>query len=239
MNEPVFWLTKLILAHLLTDFILQPTSWIESRNTRHFASPHLYAHGGVTTIVALLFIGFRYWPVALIVGGTHVLIDGWKSYRGDQIAYFLIDQALHVLVIGLSWYATFFTLANLSWAWNQFNQVQIWIQITATIFLTAPAGIFIGQATKKWRNQLPDATSLASAGKWIGFFERVIIFVLVLNGQYEAIGLLIAAKSIIRFSDNDRTEIKTEYLLIGTLISISLAVLTGLLVVQLIGSLKP
>lgn len=239
MNEPVMWLTKLILSHLLTDFILQPTGWIESRNRRHLASPHLYAHGAVTAVVALLFIGFRYWPIALFIGGTHILIDAWKSYRSDQITYFLIDQALHAVVIALCWYATFFTPAHLSSLWDGFNQAPVWILITATLFLTVPAGIFIGQATKKWRNQLPNAASLASAGKWIGIIERVIILILVLKGQFEAIGLLIAAKSILRFSDNKRTEINTEYLLIGTLISISLAVITGLVVVQLIGNLKP
>ena len=237
MNEPVIWLTKLILSHLLTDFILQPTSWIQSRNARHFASPHLYAHSAVTATVALLFMGWNYWPVALIIAVTHLLIDGWKSYRSDHIAYFLADQALHAGVIIGCWYGVFYTPAHLRWVWDQFNQAQVWILLTAAVFLTVPAGIFIGQVTKKWRNQLPNAANLASAGKWIGIIERVIILALVLKGQFEAIGLLIAAKSIIRFSDNDRTEIKTEYLLIGTLISISLAVLTGLLVVRLLAEL--
>lgn len=46
--------------------------------------------------------------------------------------------------------------------------------------------------------------------------------------HYEALGLLIAAKSIIRFGDAQTKE--SEYVLAGTLLSISIAVFSGLLV---------
>ncbi|MEP6596821.1 MAG: DUF3307 domain-containing protein, partial [Ginsengibacter sp.] len=45
------WLIKLLLAHLLTDFILQPASWIENRNRKHFTSEKLYLHGVITALV--------------------------------------------------------------------------------------------------------------------------------------------------------------------------------------------
>ena len=57
---------------------------------------------------------------------------------------------------------------------------------------------------------------------------------LVLQNQYSAIGLLITAKGIIRFNEKDRQEVKTEYLVIGTLMSIGIAILTGLAVKMLI-----
>jgi hypothetical protein len=41
---------------------------------------------------------------------------------------------------------------------------------------------------------------------------------------------LVAAKGFIRYSEKDRPEIKTEYLVVGTLLSIGLALLTGLVV---------
>ncbi|HVZ56246.1 MAG TPA: hypothetical protein VG870_06270 [Chitinophagaceae bacterium] len=58
----------------------------------------------------------------------------------------------------------------------------------------------------------------------------LLIFIFVMENQFEAIGLLIAAKSILRFRENILTQNKTEYLLVGTLISLSLAILAGLLV---------
>ncbi|MBN8853294.1 MAG: DUF3307 domain-containing protein [Sphingobacteriales bacterium] len=39
------WLTKLLLSHLLTDFALQPYSWVRDRKEKHFASIKLYIHG--------------------------------------------------------------------------------------------------------------------------------------------------------------------------------------------------
>jgi hypothetical protein len=234
MEQPIIWLTKLILAHLLTDFMLQPTSWIVSRNTYHFASRHLYFHGFITALVAFIMLGIQYWWVALIILVTHILIDAWKSYQQDRIIYFLMDQCFHLLVILACWYFAFYTPALALTTFSRLNTVDMWAVVTAFVFLTIPAGVFIGQATKGWRNEIENFDSLANAGKWIGIIERVLILILVLKGQFEAIGLLIAAKSIIRFSEKDRTEIKTEYLLIGTLMSIGIAIITGVLVVQLI-----
>jgi hypothetical protein len=234
MMEPyILWLTKLVLAHLLTDFILQPTSWIESRNKKHFRSFQLYLHGLVTAVVALLFIGIDYWPVVLVILVTHILVDGWKSYRPANPLYFLIDQGLHFLVILSCWYFRFFRFDDLINSWNALNTKNNLIIITAYVFVTMPAAILIGQLTQKWREQITDAVTLGNAGKWIGIIERIIILTLVFHHQYEAIGLLIAAKSLLRFNETNRPEIKTEYLLIGTLISISLSIVTGLVALEL------
>jgi uncharacterized membrane protein len=229
----VIWLIKLILAHLLTDFILQPGRWIESRNQKHFRSVHLYLHGLVTALVALLLIGLHYWWVVLIVLVTHILIDGWKSYQPKETRYFLIDQGLHLLVILVCWYFIFLHSDDLISAWEVVTTKNIIIMITAYVFVTFPAGILIGQLTSKWREQIVDASALGNAGKWIGIIERVVILTLVFNHQYAAIGLLITAKSLLRFSEANRAEIKTEYLLIGTLISITIAILTGLIALKL------
>ena len=105
MGLYITWLTKLVLAHLLTDFVLQPSSWIRSRNSRHFSSPHLYLHGIVTAAVALLLIGYIYWKAVLAILATHILIDGWKSYQEDKPKYFLIDQALQLFGMPLAVFA--------------------------------------------------------------------------------------------------------------------------------------
>jgi hypothetical protein len=231
MTAAFIWLTKLILSHLITDFILQPKSWVDERTAKHFASPKLYLHGFITATLVFSITGFRYWLVAIIILVTHILIDGWKSYQKQTAIYFLIDQLLHLLVILGCWYFIFFTWDDVTTAWQQVNEnLSVWKTITVFIFLTAPAGILIGQLTKQWRDKLPEAENLANAGKWIGIVERIIILIFVLYGEYSAIGLLVAAKGIIRFNEKDRQEIKTEYLVIGTLLSIGLAIITGLVV---------
>lgn len=225
------WLLKLVLSHLLTDFVLQPKTWVEDRKQKHFASPKLYLHGIITAAVAWTFIGWRYWIVALVIMITHILIDGWKSYRKEKVLYFMADQLLHLAVIAGCWYFSFIQWSDVQQSWQLLStETSFWKTITAFAFVTTPAGILIGQLTNKWREKIEGAESLANAGKWIGIAERIIVLILVLHNQYAAIGLLITAKGIIRFNEKERPEIKTEYLVLGTLISIGLAIITGLLV---------
>ncbi len=225
------WLTKLILAHFVTDFLLQPKSWVDERTKKHFASPLLYLHGFVTAIVAFAITGFTYWQVGLVIFGTHIIIDGWKSYQKTNFTYFMVDQLLHLLVIIGCWYLTFLSSEKLNSAWQLLNKdLHIWKIVTAFVFVTTPTGILIGQFTKQWQDKIENADSLLNAGKWIGIIERIIVLIFVLKNDYAAISLLLAAKGIIRFNEKDRPEIKTEYLVIGTLLSICIAIVAGLVV---------
>ncbi|MEO6962735.1 MAG: DUF3307 domain-containing protein [Puia sp.] len=228
------WLIKVILAHLLTDFIFQPKTWIKERHAKHFRSGTLYLHGLLTALVAWTLTGWNYWPAALVILVTHIAIDAWKSYRKDSILIFLADQLLHLAVLLILFCYLFNRWDIYQLLWHRMNQTKnFWFLLTAFVFLTMPAGIFIGQFTKKWREKIKDAEGLADAGKWIGICERIIILIFVLLNQYAAIGLLVAAKGIIRFNEKDRPEEKTEYLVIGTLISMGVAIVTGLLIKSL------
>ncbi len=227
----IVWLTKLILSHLISDFILQPKSWVDDRTEKHFASGKLYQHGLVTGLLAWVMIGWQHWLVAIVILITHTLIDGWKSYQKPTVLYFLTDQLLHFMVIIGCWYFSFIKWQQVTDALQLLNQhPAFWKTVTAFVFLTTPTGILIGQFTSRWRNKIADAESLANAGKWIGIIERMVILIFVMQGQYSAIGLLVAAKGIIRFNERDRPEIKTEYLVVGTLLSICFAIVTGLLI---------
>lgn len=63
-------------------------------------------------------------------------------------------------------------------------------------------------------------------GRAIGALERALTLTLVLLGQYTAIGLIIAAKSLARFRALEDREF-AEYFLVGTLASLLLALLVG------------
>ncbi len=225
------WLVKLFLSHLLADFILQPRSWVNDRFSKHFYSPFLYLHGFTAGALSLFLIGFQYWIIALIVFLTHTLIDGWKSYRPQTGRYFVIDQSLHQLVILICWFYTFYSFTDLIlWMRDLSNNNRFWFLFTAYLFLSFPTGILVGQMTKKWSDQLPRSTGLANAGKWIGILERILILTFMLQVQYAAIGLLITAKGLLRFNEKDQQEEKTEYVLIGSLISFSIAVIIGIVI---------
>jgi hypothetical protein len=109
--------------------------------------------------------------------------------------------------------------------------------ITGYIICTTPLSFFIGIATKKWQDELKKEDgkieNLLNGGKWIGIIERLMIFTFVLLGKYEAIGFLITAKSILRFRQDTETK-QSEYVLVGTLLSYGLAIITGLIISQMI-----
>ncbi|MFT4156001.1 DUF3307 domain-containing protein [Parafilimonas sp.] len=230
-NEALTWLVRLVLAHLLSDFILQPKSWVAHRARYHYRSVKLYLHIAVTTITAALLTGLQHARVLPVIAVTHWAIDGWKSYKPATAKYFIADQLLHLLVIAACWCSCYPGVLLSLWQHLPDIGLHGWVLITAFVFVTAPAGILIGQLTHSWREKVEDPDhNLANAGKWIGIAERVIVLVLVLYSQFSAIGLLVAAKGIIRFQEKDRQEVKTEYLVIGTLLSIAIAIITGVLV---------
>jgi hypothetical protein len=63
-------------------------------------------------------------------------------------------------------------------------------------------------------------------GRVIGMLERILLYGFVLQGQYGAIGFILAAKAFTRFKALDDRPF-AEYVLIGTLLSACLALLIG------------
>ncbi|ROT09690.1 hypothetical protein EEL49_04750 [Muribaculaceae bacterium Isolate-104 (HZI)] len=70
---------------------------------------------------------------------------------------------------------------------------------------------------------------LPNAGKWIGYLERILILTFIFTGNIEGVGFLLAAKSVFRFGELNRAkDIKTtEYVLIGTFASFTIAIMLG------------
>lgn len=71
-------------------------------------------------------------------------------------------------------------------------------------------------------------------GRTVGALERALALTFVLLGQFGALGLLVAAKSLARFKALDDREF-AEYFLIGTLASLLLALAGGLGIKALLG----
>lgn len=71
------------------------------------------------------------------------------------------------------------------------------------------------------RDEVGFPRGLRAGGKIIGQLERSLIYLFVLVDQPQAVGFLIAAKSIFRFGELMRSEnrMEAEYIIIGTLLS--------------------
>ena len=108
------------------------------------------------------------------------------------------------------------------------------------IIQVQPIGWMMKKLTQRWRNEveIPGAerNSLASAGLWIGVLERLLIVTFVLLHQYSAIGFLIGAKSLLRFGDSTAIHPRkqSEYILIGTLLSVCFALFTTIIASKLL-----
>ena len=91
-----------------------------------------------------------------------------------------------------------------------------------------PANILIKLILEKYQvGESESCNNIKNAGALIGNLERILTIVFVLLGQFEAIGFIVAAKSILRFKDTDTA--KTEYVLAGTFLSFVIAILCGLM----------
>jgi hypothetical protein len=224
---------KLLIAHLLGDFFLQPNSWVKEKEEQKLKSPKLYIH--VAIHIALIFIIFGaldIWRLALIIGFSHFIIDAGKlvfQRAGNKRLFFFLDQILHLAVILFLCYGE--GIVNLNFIYSE----NFWWIALGALFLTSPSAIIIKVVIDKF---IPSKSSLTlqNAGKFIGILERLLIFVFIITGHFEAVGFLLAAKSIFRFGDlKEATEVRlTEYVLIGTLLSFGIAVVVSLLINQLL-----
>lgn len=191
-----------------------------------------YINSWLTGIFFFLW-NWQLWPLALAIAISHGLIDIIKLYAqkgGNTVLWFLIDQLLHLgSIIGL--YYLWFHPEWLIWPFWQ--STVFWIYALAVVFLTGVAGVTIRILLTYWSLQLKEPSgTLVDAGKYIGILERLLTFVFILSGHWEAIGFLLAAKSVFRFGDLKESKDKklTEYILIGTFLSFSIALATGMLV---------
>src|ERR1700748_1135865 len=94
----------------------------------------------------------------------------------------------------------------------------IWIYLCAVLFLTVAMPVIMRILLQKWADNigLTGDNSLNNAGKYIGILERLLVFVFITAGHWEAVGFLITAKSVFRFSDLKESKDRklTEYILI-------------------------
>ena len=76
-----------------------------------------------------------------------------------------------------------------------------WAILTAYLLILKPTSLLLALFTRQWREPGMNSASLQNAGQWIGYLERCLILTFILVGFNEAIGFLLAAKSIFRFGE--------------------------------------
>ncbi len=225
-------LTKLTLAYLVGDFLLQPRSWVKAKEKSKLRAYSLYLHALLHGIIIILLVwDWTFLPWAALLTFVHLAIDATKlllQKKETEAIYFFAALFLHFLSIYLIvWWYLGNPVGNLGFV----DQANL-LLLTLVVFITLPCSLIVKMFIVKWspHTDLGIEESLQDAGKYIGILERLFVFVFVITGHWEAVGFLLAAKSVFRFGDlKDSKDRKlTEYILIGTLASFGIAILTGI-----------
>ena len=225
-------LIKLLLAHLIGDFFLQPQKWVKDKEKKKLKSPKLYFHVLIHIIVTSIVLwDVSKWHIIVIIGCSHFIIDAVKlliQKKKTKRILFFIDQLLHVLVIVSCYY---FFSENPFHIEDLITENNV-LLLVCLLFLTIPTSIIMKTIFTKWdiSKLTKNNESLKDAGKYIGILERCLVFIFIVFNHWEAVGFLITAKSVFRFGDLKESKDRqlTEYILIGTLISFGIAIITGI-----------
>ena len=227
-------LLKLLSAHIIADFFLQ-FDWLcngkREKGSRGIAAQAIHAliHAACAY---LLLADWGGWIIPLVIFVTHFFIDIIKvKWFNSSTVAFVIDQLAHIAVIVALWWVFYADQGTAqTWLNNLLLSQKFWAVFIGYMLIFKPASLLTGMFIRNWTPvNNAQLQGMPNAGKWIGYIERVLVLTFVITGHIEGVGFLLAAKSIFRFGDlNKAREIKvTEYVLLGTLASFSIALLVG------------
>lgn len=225
-------LIKLLLAHIVGDFFLQPEKWVKEKETKKLKSKKLYFHVFIHILLTSMILwDISLWPIVLVIGVTHLIIDAGKlilQQEKTKRLLFFIDQLLHIGVI----FSCYYLFTQNRFHFNDYATQNNLLFLTCLLFLTIPSSIIMKTIFLKWNisELIKNNESLEAAGTYIGVLERVLVFIFIIVDHWEAVGFLMTAKSVFRFGDLKKSKHRqlTEYILIGTLISFGIAIITGI-----------
>ncbi|MFN3993686.1 MAG: DUF3307 domain-containing protein [Tabrizicola flagellatus] len=247
-------LIALVFAHVLADFVFQ-THWMVANKSNPLALGLHGAVVLATAIAATGTLHPALLVLALVhiaIDAGKLILTRTSPALGG-LAPFLIDQALHLAsLIALALWLPGLWAEGL-WApgaivtgddggilgsglWS--DEVALptshlpALMVLATGFLlaTRAGGFAVGLLMQPFAASLAEGTGaegLPGAGRVIGLLERGLIFVLVLIGQPQGVGLLMAAKSILRYGALKEDRALSEYVIIGTLASFGWALVVA------------
>lgn len=150
--------------------------------------------------------------------------DDWRLFAGVQ--------TLHLSMIAVIWWMLRPLGAGISVELIATSD-KAYVLIVAYLGAMFVGGEIVRQVCQAFLAQMESSLAsqrpgLRNAGKYIGWLERFLILTFVFSNNGEAIGFLIAAKTLVRFPEiqGDQGHF-AEYFLVGTLTSVGLALGVG------------
>ena len=239
-------LLALLTGHLLGDFVLQCDALAERKAERH---RWLLVHAAVVAAVTWLLLGAlgALW-VAAILFVLHLGIDHLRRGRDRNLGWFALDQTLHAVSLVVIWWAIG-ALApdlpgrnvwSLRWGGGYDEGLLLVAGFVATVWTV---GVVLKYQMAEFAAGLPPQLldGLPRAGRTVGRLERLLVFLFFMMGRPEAVGFVVAAKSVFRIGDLTKQGQRNhaEYIMIGTLRSFAYALLLALATRWLLARLIP
>jgi hypothetical protein len=241
---------SILLAHLVGDFLFQPSKMVEDKGWGHRAYlPHGFIHLILLTVSIALFTGlnwltsFGFWIAALLYVAVHLGID-WAKQRllmTSRMGFAFIsvvDQALHLCtMLTLAWFLTRppWSIIRSQLSWSPVTGERVLEAAIVYVSVIFAGGYVIRYLTRGLAAEVERAgetqEQIKNAGLYIGWLERFLVITAILVQSPSMVGLILTGKSIARFPK--LREHFAEYYLIGTLLSIGLAVIGGLVLAKL------
>lgn len=229
-------LLRLVLAHLLGDFVLQPRRLGDAKSRLQPAA--LAVHGTIHYLLALAMLApvvpldtARVHALLLAMTASHLAIDVGKARVVaarllNEGWAFTLDQLLHGVVLTV-------VAALLAPAVPDAGLSPGLLLLAVYVGVIFGGGYWVKAVLGPWADRAAVGQDrpeqLRDAGLTIGWLERFLFLTALLTGSHAAAGFVVAAKSVVRFPELEN-RVFAEYFLIGTLLSLSLAVAGALLV---------
>lgn len=220
----------MLLAHLVGDFILQ---WDKLAQWKSREFKGVLVHSFIVFLITTTFaLPFRplWWQGILFISVAHLAIDGVQFLLKPPLTpltRFLIDQALHLLVIVVALVGGGFLQPN-TWAADVHAALEqeLMVSLLGYAFLTMPTWVllkFLGYSLIC--GKAPEF--LEGKHKYLSIAERLLIATLVLTGQFLLVPLVALPRLLLHWPRLVRSERRSLYLF-ETVAGVFLAVVVGL-----------
>ena len=234
----------IIISHLIGDFLFQSKNIVNLKENNKIKG-YMF-HGFIIftiTFCLIFYYGIKIaFILSLLISIIHTIIDFIKEKITNEsstveLYAFIGDQLLHFFTIFLVWkyFRTNMSIPvfnndliniNLLNINTTLNKILIFIIFYLLVLFTG--AVLLEKILNVIDVEMEEDGDNIRLGKYIGIIERAIILTLVTFGSLSSIGIIFTAKSLARFRElNKKTFV--EYYLLGTLSSIFIALVGGLL----------
>jgi hypothetical protein len=194
VNASLLW--RLLLAHVIADFPLQPDYLIAAKRKAGGLIIHAVLFGLTATVMCRQYIG-RFYELPMVLAGLtvfHGLLDWGKSaltrkIGRDTLSLFLADQMLHISSLIFAAYLLRFRPMI-------YEPANLPIALGVLAVWAVPIFVNLGHAEFTGVDVLPNTGMGASKNK-LGMLERLGLFVAgVAQGWFLLAGLMIVPRIV-------------------------------------------